>query len=64
MNLLFVDQCSGWIRNNENLDYLLFYNDSLNLVEKGNTKLKKSILKGKETNLPNYDYLLRLATQN
>ena len=43
-NFLFVEQCSGWTQENEDLDYLLFYKDSLHLLEKGKTKLAKSIL--------------------
>ena len=42
-NFLFVDQCSGWTQENENLHYL-FFKDSLHLLEKGNTKLVKYIL--------------------
>ena len=39
-----MNQCSGWAQENRNLDYLFFYKDLLHLLEKGNSKLAKSIL--------------------
>ena len=44
-NLHFSDQSKGWILDNGTLDFLLFYSDGLHLVQKGNLKLGKSILK-------------------
>ena len=40
----FVDQCNDWRQENWNPCYLFFYKCSLHLLEKGNTKLAKSIL--------------------
>ena len=39
-NFHFIDQSKGWT-----LDFSLFYSDGLHLIEKGNLKLGKSILK-------------------
>ena len=39
-NVHFIDQSKGWT-----LDFSLFYSDGLHLIEKGNLKLGKSILK-------------------
>ena len=41
---------NGWTLNNGALDFLLFYSDGLHLVEKGNLKLGKSILKAIDSN--------------
>ena len=41
----FINLNNGWTLNNGTLDFLLFYSDALHLVEKGNLKLGKSILK-------------------
>ena len=41
----FVDQSKGWALHNGTLDFSLFYSDDLHLVQKGNLKLGKSILK-------------------
>ena len=41
----FINQSNGWTLNNGALDFSLFYSDGLHLVEKGNLKLGKSILK-------------------
>ena len=43
-NFLFLELWSGWTQENQNLDYLLFDKDSFHLLEKGNTKLAKSLL--------------------
>ena len=39
-----------WMLNNGALDFSLFYSDSLHLVEKGNLKLGKSVLKAIDSN--------------
>ena len=41
----FIDQSKGWPLDNNALDFSLFYSDGLHLVQKGNLKLGKSILK-------------------
>ena len=46
----FVNQNNGWTLNNGTLDFSLFYSDGLHLVEKGNLKLGKSILKATDSN--------------
>ena len=40
----------GWKLNNCALDFLLFYSDGLHLVEKGNLKVGKSVLKANKFN--------------
>ena len=44
-NFHFIDQSKGWTLDNGTLDFSLFYLDGLRLVQKGNLKLGKSILK-------------------
>ena len=44
-NFHFIDQSKGWTLDNGTLDFSLFYSDGLHLVQKGNLKLGKSILK-------------------
>ena len=44
-NFHFIDQSKGWALDNGTLDFSLFYSDGLHLIEKGNLKLGKSILK-------------------
>ena len=44
-NFHFIDQSKGWTLDNDALDFSLFYSDGLDLVQKGNLKLGKSILK-------------------
>ena len=44
-NFHFIDQSKGWTLDNGTLDFSLFYSDGLHLIEKGNLKLGKSILK-------------------
>ena len=46
----FINQNYGWTLNNSTLDFSLFYSDGLHLVEKGNLKLRKSILKAIDSN--------------
>ena len=46
----FINQNNGWILNNGALDFSLFYSDGLHLIEKGNLKLGKSILKEIDSN--------------
>ena len=46
----FVNQGNGWTLNNGALDFSSFYSDGLYLVEKGNLKLGKSILKAIDSN--------------
>ena len=46
----FINLNNGWTLNNGTLDFLLFYSDALHLVEKGNLKLGKSILKAIDSN--------------
>ena len=46
----FIDQNNGWTLNNGALDFSLFYSDGLHLVEEGNLKLGKSILKAIDSN--------------
>ena len=46
----FINQNNGWTLNNGALDFSLFYSDGLHLVEKGNLKLGKSILKAIDSN--------------
>ena len=46
----FINQNNGWTLNNGTLDFSLFYSDALHLVEKGNLKLGKSILKAIDSN--------------
>ena len=41
----FINQSNRWTLNNGASDILLFYSDGLHLIEKGNLKLGKSILK-------------------
>ena len=41
----FINLDNGWTLDNGTLDFSLFYSDALHLVEKGNLKLGKSILK-------------------
>ena len=41
----FINLNNGWTLNNGTLDFSLFYSDALHLVEKGNLKLGKSVLK-------------------
>ena len=40
----------GWKLNNCALDFLLFYSEGLHLVEKGNLKVGKSVLKANKFN--------------
>ena len=49
-NFHFVNQNNGWTLNNGAPDFSLFYSDDLYLVEKGNLKLGKSILKATDSN--------------
>ena len=49
-NFHFWNQNTGWTLNNGAPDFLLFYSDGLNLVEKGNAKLGKYILKATDSN--------------
>ena len=44
-NFHFIDQSKGWTLDNGTLDFSLFYSDGLHLVQKGNLKLGKPILK-------------------
>ena len=44
-NFHFFDQSKGWALDNGTLDFSLFYSDGLHLIEKGNLKLGKFILK-------------------
>ena len=44
-NFNFINQSKGWTLDNGTLDFSLFYSDGLHLVQKGNLKLGKSILK-------------------
>ena len=44
-NFHFIDQSKGWTLDNGTLDFSLFYSDGLHLVQRGNLKLGKSILK-------------------
>ena len=46
----FINQNNGWTLNNGTLVFWLFYSDALHLVEKGNLKLGKSILKAIDSN--------------
>ena len=46
----FINQNNGWTLNNGKLEFSLFYSDALHLVEKGNLKLGKSILKAIDSN--------------
>ena len=47
----FINQNNGWtLDNNGTLGFSLFYSDALHLVEKGNFKLDKSILKAIDSN--------------
>ena len=46
----FINQNSGWTLNNGALNFSLFFSDGLHLVEKGNLKLGKSILKAIDCN--------------
>ena len=46
----FINLNNGWTLNNGTLDFSLFYSDALHLVEKGNLKLGKSILKAVDSN--------------
>ena len=46
----FINQNSGWTLNNGALNFSLFFSDGLNLVQKGNLKLGKSILKAIDSN--------------
>ena len=46
----FINQNNGWTLNNGTLFFLLFYSDSLYLVEKCNLKLGKSFLKATDSN--------------
>ena len=47
----FTNQNNGWtLDNNGTLGFSLFYSDALHLVEKGNFKLDKSILKAIDSN--------------
>ena len=46
----FINQNSGWTLNNGALNFSLFFSDGLHLVEKGNLKLGKSILKAIDSN--------------
>ena len=46
----FINQNNGWTLNNGALDFSLFYSEGLYLVEKGNLKLGKSILKAIDSN--------------
>ena len=46
----FINQNSGWMLNNGPLNFSLFFSDGLHLVEKGNLKLGKSILKAIDSN--------------
>ena len=44
-NFHFIDQSKGWTLDNGTLDFSLFCSDGLHIVQKGNLKLGKSILK-------------------
>ena len=46
----FINQNNGWKLDNGELDYSLFYSDALDLVEKGNLKFGKIILKAIDSN--------------
>ena len=46
----FINQNNGWTLNNGALDFSLLYSDGLHLVEKGNLKFGKSILKVIDSN--------------
>ena len=46
----FINQNNGWKLNNGALNFLLFFSDGLHLVEEGNLKLGKSILKAIDSN--------------
>ena len=46
----FINQINGWTLNNGALDFSLFLSGGLHLVEKGNLKLDKSILKAIDSN--------------
>ena len=46
----FIHQNSGWTLNNGALNFSLFFSDGLHLVEKGNLKLGKSIVKATDSN--------------
>ena len=46
----FINQNNRWTLNNGALDFSLFYSDGLQIVEKGNLKLDKSILKAIDSN--------------
>ena len=43
ISAILTFQDHGWTIANGSLDYSLFYNDLLQLIEKGNVKLSKSI---------------------
>ena len=51
-NFHFIDQSKGWTLDNGTLDFSLFYSDGLHLIEKGNLKLGKSILKAIDSAIP------------
>ena len=46
----FINQNNGWTLKNGALDFSLFYSDGLHLLEEGNPKLGKSILKAIDSN--------------
>ena len=50
-NFHFIDQSKGWTLDHGSLDILLFYSDGLHLVQKGNLKLGKCILKAIDSSL-------------
>ena len=47
----FIDQSKGWTLDNGSLNFSLFYSDGLHLVQKGNLKLGKCILKGTDSTI-------------
>ena len=50
-NFHFNDQSKGWTLDNGSLDFSLFYSHGLHLVQKGNLKLGKFILKATDSTI-------------
>ena len=58
----FINQNNGWTLNNGTLDFSLFYSDALHLVQKGNLKLGKSVLKAIDSNSSANPYKIQYAS--
>ena len=58
----FINQNNGCTLNNGALDFSLFFSDGLHLVEKGNLKLGKSILKVIDSNSNANPYKMQYAS--